>query len=658
MKERRTARGRLLAVGAMLIATAALLFGCGLEAPKAPSWDTTLTVPLINRTFTSGELFNKLASANIATDSLGNSIFQVRQQLDTVRLESILAVDPIADDYAKAVGSIRMAQPADLTQSINLADHVSLVLGEVPATGLAVATEFGPADSFAEAAVDQGTLSITAVNNTGFDLDSLTGELRHPVSHALIARFVAPGGLADNAGYTQQFPLDDQSIAADADFDVYFHTPGGPALSLADRAIDFRLQFGNEIYVKSITGAVAEFVTELDQRIGLDESVEIHSARLSGGQLHFAAVNNLPLGAQLTVMIPELTLGGQPLQFAINPAAHSQQQYQLDLSGWMLIPVDDSLQAAIEARIPSSNGGYVSIDANDGFDIQFSVDAIEIAQATGIVPPTQVEWDATDVAVDVPTGFETASLELVELVISISNRSELSGDVELQLNASNGKSLTVNGAIAPGSAQSAAISEIYSDQVADLLSPLPDQIHVAGIALLGDGVSTIDFSANDYITATARLTAPMAFSLTAATVDGDLNELKVNEEISDRADRLHRGHFEGTITNHLPLGATIEIHIAANPDDVLAQPQVVIGPLEFRTAPVDGNGLVTQAASSENQIELTQEDLGVLVNRTLYVAPVLVIAGTNGQVVRIRANDYLTISGTLEIQARIGGEDF
>ncbi|MCC6962990.1 MAG: hypothetical protein IT585_07040 [candidate division Zixibacteria bacterium] len=658
MKEQKTARGRLLAVGALLIATAALVVSCGIEAPKAPSWDTTLTVPLINRTFTSGELFDKLASANITTDSLGNNIFQVMQQLDTVRLESILEVDPIADDYAKAVGSIRMAQPADLTQSINLADHMSLVLGEVPDTGMAVATEFGPADSFTEAVVDQGTLSITATNNTGFDLDSLTGELRHPVSHALIARFVAPGGLADNASHTQQFSLDEQALAADADFDVYFHTPGGPALSLADRAIDFRLQFGNEIYVRSITGAVAEFETELDQRIGLDESVEIHSARLAGGQLHFVAVNNLPLGAQLTVTVPELTTGGQPLQFTINPAAHSQQQYQLDLAGWTLIPVDDSLQARIEAQIPSSNGGYVSIDENDRFDIHFSVDAIEIAQATGIVPPTQVEWDATDVGIEVPTGFETASLELVELVITIANRSELSGDIELALNASNGKSLTVNGTIASGSTQSAAVSEIYSDQVADLLSPLPDQIRVAGITLLGDGVTTVDFSAADYITATARLTAPMAFSLTAATVDGDLNELKVDEEISDRADRLHSGHFQGTITNHLPLGATIEIHIAANPDDVLAQPQVVIGPLEFTMAPVDGNGLVTQALSSDNDIELTQEDLGVFANRTLYVAPVLVIAGTNGQVVRIRANDYLTISGTLEIQARVGGEDF
>ncbi len=67
---------------------------------------------------------------------------------------------------------------------------------------------------------------------------------------------------------------------------------------------------------------------------------------------------------------------------------------------------------------------------------------------------------------------------------------------------------------------------------------------------------------------------------------------------------------------------------------------------------------MTQALSSDNDIELTQEDLGVFANRTLYVAPVLVIAGTNGQVVRIRANDYLTISGTLEIQARVGGEDF
>ncbi len=658
MKEQMTARGRFIIVAALLGATAVLVSGCGIEAPKAPSWDTTLTVPLVNRTFTSSELFDKLASDNIATDSLGNRYLSIERQLDTVGFEALLEIDAIESGYEEQVGPLKLSKPSDLGQSIELADHIPLILGEVPDTGVVVNTGFGPVDSFSEVEIEHGSLSITAVNNTGFALDSLSGQLRHPVTHALLAQFVAPGGLANGESYSQQFAMDNQELAATADFDVYFHTPGGPALSLADRAINFSISFGDEIYARSISGRIDEFETSYAQRTKLAEEIEIHSARLNSGQLMFSAANDLSVGAALTVSFPEITNQGQALSFELNSPAHSQQQYQIDLSGWTIEPANDSLLTNIAARIAGSGGGFVTVSELDAFAIEYSVADIGIAEAIGVVPPTELEWSATEVEIDVPTGFDAAALDFVELTIEVVNNSELSGEVELELSASNGKQKTITGAIAGKFSQAAAISQIYSDELADLLSPLPDEINVTGITLLGDGVSEVTFGENDFVTATAKISAPMAFVISEATVEGDQNEIEVSEEISDRADRLNGGRFVGSITNHLPVGATLELYIAADSASLYSDPLTIIGPLSFGAAPTDGNGLVSEELVAENEIELTDENLRVLENRNLYVAPVLQIPSSNGQVVRIRAADYLVIFGTLEIQARVGGEDF
>ena len=89
MKEQFATRSRVVVRLLTAVIFSLLLSGCGLEAPQAPSWDTTLTIPLINRSYTSAELIEKLASDNIEIDEYGNSSFHIQRDLDTVTMESI-----------------------------------------------------------------------------------------------------------------------------------------------------------------------------------------------------------------------------------------------------------------------------------------------------------------------------------------------------------------------------------------------------------------------------------------------------------------------------------------------------------------------------------------------------------------------------------------
>ncbi|MCX6831362.1 MAG: hypothetical protein NT028_04405, partial [candidate division Zixibacteria bacterium] len=243
MKKLIKVRRLLHGSGLLAVVAGILLAGCSIKSPQAPSWDTTLRLPLINRTFSSGELFDKLAADDIKKDSAGNSSFYVAKNLDSVSIQDVLSVATSSSEFEKEVGLITVVSPSAMSQQIAFADVIPLTAGVVPDTGLWVEKTVGPTNSFSEATIAEGGLIVTATNNTGFAIDSLIGQLRDPGTDLLIATFVVPHELADGASYVDTISLVGKTIRNESDFDIFFHTQGGLALSLADRSVDFAFNF-------------------------------------------------------------------------------------------------------------------------------------------------------------------------------------------------------------------------------------------------------------------------------------------------------------------------------------------------------------------------------------------------------------------------------
>jgi hypothetical protein len=311
----------------------------------------------------------------------------------------------------------------------------------------------------------------------------------------------------------------------------------------------------------------------------------------------------------------------------------------------------------VHAYFPGTGENFTAIDSEDEFEVNFGLNEILLANARGVVEPTELSFENSEIAVDVPVGFDSIELDLVELSITLTNYTDLAGDVVVSLQASNGKSLQVPGRIGARGENSAAISQIYSDQLADLLSPIPDQITISGIATVGDGITVVELNQSEYFSATAVISAPMAFKIAQATVEGDKNELTVDKDIADGSDRLNHGSFRATMRNHLPLGAQMSVYIGTDSASLFTAPLAVIGPLSFDQATTDANGAALEEIITNSEIELTAEDLRVFGNRNLFVATLLELTGSNGQTVRIRAADYLAMTGVVEITARVGGEE-
>ncbi|MCK4856655.1 MAG: hypothetical protein KAT58_01685 [candidate division Zixibacteria bacterium] len=649
---------KIAGVIALLILGSLTLSGCSFQSPEAPSWDTTFQVPLINKRFSSGELFDKLAADNIATDSAGNSFFFIEETLDSVAIDNTLQLDAVNASYTKEIGDIRVVTPAPQAQQIALVDYVPLAAGVVPDTGIQVDKAFDQPSSFSQAVIADGSLIYSAINNTVLPLDSISCEVRQNGGTELVATCSFPGGLAVDAAYTDTVSLDGKAITSDLMLQIYFHTPGGSSQSLAGSVIDFTFTYSDEFHVSSATAQTEEFASSYEERTALNTDYHILGATFSTGTFTFTAENNLALPADLTITFPEITYDGSALSVPFTLGAGGVADYYIDLAGWQVAPIADSILAQISALIPSSGAEFVNINSSDNFSFQFELSQLNFATATAVVAPTEIEWTESTIDIEVPEGFASASLAAVELELTIHNGSELPGELSIQLEGDNGKSFTLTGNIAAGSPSSPSQTIICADDLADLLSPIPGSITVSGTATVGDGVSTVTITNNDFFLASAVITAPLTLTLDAEMVEGEMQKVEVDEDISERVDRLHEAIFNATISNHLPLGASIVVYIATDSTTLYTDPQVTIGPLTFAAATVNDNGIVIGEIVSNNTIHLTSEEFAVFRNPTIYVGPLLDIPGTDSQTVTIRSQDYLDIVACVEISVRVGGEDF
>lgn len=651
-------RKRAFTIGAaILLSFSMLLPSCSIESPQAPEWDVNLTVPLVNRVYTSAELLEELDPEHIVSDSAGNSFFCVVEELDTVAIDSTLALDPVSTSYDRSVGPIKIATPAPQSYQIAMADNVPLIAGAVPDTGVWTEQLLDQSNNYSSVDIAEGGLIVTAVNNTGLDLDSVVFELYDAQTTSLLGSYVQPGGLAVAESLLDTLPLAGKSVSADFRAATYFHTPGGLLLSLAERSLDLTFSFTNNLAAASVTGQVEQFTSDYSQATELNTDYRIESASLAEGTLDFSVINHLPLPLEMHIEFPEISNGAGAFTVELNAAAGAQADISRSLAGFTVQPVDNNIRAEIAATVISSGDEFVTIAQDDNIAFDLDLTNLKIAQARAVVTPTEVGWTSTSIAVDAPEGFDNASFEEVTLALSISNGSELPADLQISLTADHGAQVAVSGHVIPGSLRNPTEAIITSSDLALLLSPVPHSITVAGVAVVGDGITPVDISESDFLTATAELSAPLDLQLAASSFEGDKERVEIEPDVRERVDRLQAGIFHGTMTNHLPLGASVTIYIAVDSATLFSDPLVTIGPIAFDQGIVGPQGRVVTDRVTESTLELTAEQIGVFANSTIYVAPVISTPGSDGKFIKIRAQDYLDMAGYVEITARVGGED-
>ena len=104
--------GTKVGLSLIIMILALTLMQCTVKKPESPTWDTQLTVPLINRTYAMSEIIDKMDQDGIAMDVDSAITFSVGEEIDTVTLDADnLATDDMIYRAIQQLGLIDIPAP-------------------------------------------------------------------------------------------------------------------------------------------------------------------------------------------------------------------------------------------------------------------------------------------------------------------------------------------------------------------------------------------------------------------------------------------------------------------------------------------------------------------------------------------------------------------
>lgn len=637
------------------------LVQCTVKKPESPTWNTSLVVPVVNRTYPMAEIVRKIDQEGITMDQDSNVIYTLSRDIDTISLDADnLSTGDLAFSFAQQIGLMEIDPPSVPPVAVSFAQISGLAAGAVPPSSFQVISDIPTVTTFSSANLASGTAWVEVTNALGIDLDTVRLTLRDVGNNQTVGIQSFVGGLSDGETDSIQFDLSGSSLSNEFEVIADCHTAGGTVLSASGKELVTTVNFEDNLAVTSAVAAVKGTDLQFTDAVSLGESDVVFNAALAGGQLQLSIANNTALDADLVITLPDLRNNNLPLTITRPVAANSSDLVQLDLVGYTLVPTDSTVPQAIgvevDATVPGSGTTHVAVDQTDNFDITAGLTGLSFASVTGLFANSDATIDPTVEEIEVPKGFDSLQLTTAILTLEIENGVNMTGQLAVTVDGSNGKQVVLNGTIASGSPFNPSTTLLIDSTVADFLFPLPDQITVTGTATFGDGSTVATITASDYVFARVNIVAPMEMVIGETTVESDIESEEIDQENIDVVtDHVEELRFNYNITNHLPLGTTVNILLGPDSATLLTNPQLVIGALTVNAAPTVA-GIVSDTLSSGYQsIVLNNDDIQVLANDTLYIAQEIILHGTNGQVVRLTNSDYLTLQGYFEVEYRFDG---
>ena len=156
-----------------------------------------------------------------------------------------------------------------------------------------------------------------------------------------------------------------------------------------------------------------------------------------------------------------------------------------------------------------------------------------------------------------------------------------------------------------------------------------------------------------------RLDAPLRVIVLGSVVRGDPQPIALDADARDRlAGHLGAVRVVTDIVNHLPLGVEIRVLVGEDPATLADAPLLVVGPLTASAGQLDPDLLtVRDATLTRGETALTAAQAELLTRAGLQIVVEVTLPGSNGQTVALRASDWLTVTGCVQIELEVSDDE-
>lgn len=645
------------------------LVQCTIKKPESPEWTTNFVLPVINKTYDMAELIRRLDQNGLVMDSLGNIAFTITEQLDTVSISNNYLTTPnISNSLGQKLGPVSITGPVIAPVFVGLAT-ITGISASSPEDTLTIGQQsfdinntLPVATTYTTATISSGIANVHLNNDLGASLDTVILEIWDIQFNTLLAKdtFLA----AIPSGTSATIPIDFSGITISNRFraEAHCHTPGGFLTQASTRGVSTELEFPGGLTVVSANSQIPAISKNFSAQANLAESDRIDTAVIASGNLQLSITNISNLNSTVTISIPDLMQGGQSLTLNPNVLANQNAVININLSGYEIVPTDatvpQSLTISAIADIPASAPNLVSVSQSDSFHVTATIQNLTFSSVSGFFDSVVASFNGINQSIDVPTGFDSIQMTSAILTLDVTNSINLPGDLSIQVSGDNGKNLNLAGAILASGGLASAVSSIVEPSAGNFLSPIPSLMNISGSVVFANGGYLGKIEANDFICATVTMISPLEIIIDSSQVQTDVEKKSINQsDISAISDHVLEARFIYNIISHLPVGAQVDIYLGPDSATLFATPQLLVNALQLPAAPIGAGGIVSDTISTNFQeVYLDSIDIKVLENDTLYFGMGFNLLGTSGQMVKLTANDYLTISGRIEVNYRFNGQ--
>ncbi len=678
--------------------------GCSLEAPKAPSWDTTLNIPVTDHTYHLDELLKDEENFRTGLDSL--LTFHFEEALDTIAVGDHLTLPDIHESLTLGLDAFRIPSLPVMADRFLWAQLTTEAAVPAGTTGVISPFAFNYVPSTIHSSQDllyaqliSGTARLHLYNRMTVDLenvilslqDSATGRIM--VSSPLVARIAALDSAAVNVD------MRGSTIPRQARWLLSGNSPGSRGAVVP---VNGQLPFDVVVELMDFVIAAAEaripaMTIDRADSVGLGEMEgnAIDEAAFESGRMVLSLDNRSPFASpEILFTFPQIrrTATGRALAIPLRLQPNSLTRTEIDLAGLIAkLPLPpagapQSVQVEVRAVTDDMRSSFAEVGEMTSLTMRIDLEELALDHFHGRLAPRQVRIDSTLRALDISGEWgdlEGVTLREARLQVEIFTtlnlpfrfRGALHGFSEGRAGIPFPLDIAVPAASAGALLYQAPLFTVNNSSIVSFINQHPDQIAAAGSAWIGDGLAAGGVRREDRISARFTLDLPFVLSWEERSIDGDLNILEIappgaeGDAVEEKDGRLllsgdatahlRDAMLELSLENRLPAGGEVTFYFAADSSRIFTRPDLVVGPVKLAAAAVDASGRAAAPAMSKTTLTLSADDLRLFQNggagtKQLYFSHRVRIAGSGGRSLRLHFADYVRVQALLRLVVRIG----
>jgi hypothetical protein len=652
--------------------------------PVLPTWDVDLTVPILDKTFTLGELVEK--DTTYLKVGSGNQIYySTSEKLDATKIGDNLKISDISTSASTKLGNFEIKNPGTISASIKAYDIFPSLSSNLPpgnyivpsnAPGQTVTTNFTAFDNFQQVTFDGGVIKVTVNNGLPLPLQFPNGlaiynsnDLTTP-----ILTLFENATINANSELTATADLAGKTLPANLSLKVTVLSPGSGGQQVYLDVNQMFVTVSASLENLSIASASAKIPSQTEPVVISDSFVLepnepqpdlINEVNFKSGSMKIKVVNGIDLGLNGSITLYNFVRKSDntPLQIPLNigrkNSASNTLTFNLNLADYKLVGnLTNTVDYKVEVRTEDTGNEYRTVSKNDGLSAEITLQNIVIESISGKAKPREISFEEQKIDLaglkDYREKFKgSIKFDDIQVEINLVKTAQFTFDLNLKIKGVNTRTGKVDSIEIPlaqrrfsGSTHRIVLNKSNSNIVNFINSfasqELPEYLIVSGSVFLNPNYEVGRVSSSDSVYGSVSVSFPASVGISNAVFEDTSEVNELSDESKKEIDKTNYGKLFVEIENGLGVGVRFRAKIlGVTMDSLLSIPKY--NDFMINPAPIGSDGFSSGTTRYINVIELNRDEIQKFKDMKFVRSFISIATANNGGIVKFRTTDSLKV---------------